>query len=224
MMFPDADTPPRPAMTLRDLQSAYPMVNIGQALNLLPSHRFVYVTNPKAGCSSSKLMLQRLHLGQPDYEPTVRGIHDLSILPLPRDLGWPSVMAMIGGAAFIATFVRDPVCRAVSAYADKIQGTPEDKGFDAFLDMVEAQGPADADPHWRAQHINIMMGSIRYDMIGRVESFASDWARIIAAADLPSMDVPHSNHTGSQQALNIRPDQIARLRRIYAEDIEAFGY
>ena len=211
-------------MTPRDLQAAYPTVNLGQAVNPLPDFNFVYITNPKAGCSSAKLMLQRLHLGQPEYQPDVRAIHDLPVLPRPRDFGWTRMMQMLSGAAYVATFVRDPVRRAVSAYVDKIQGTPQDAGFDAFLDLIESQPPAEADQHWRPQHINIMHSAITYNRIGRVERFAEDWALIAQEAGLPPLPPMQSNRTGSWGQIQLRADQTARLRRIYADDIAAFGY
>lgn len=227
-------------MAIDDIKRLYPTVNIGQVLNILPERNAIFITNPKAGCSTVKLMLFKAHTGDLELDP--KSVHEIHPLPLPRDIGWPKVDAMLSGGAYLFTFVRDPVARAVSAYADKIVrqrfrfahmvqrtlGRAEDPddlvSFGDFVTALELQRPEDMDPHWRPQHINVMHGAIAYNRVGRLENFDADWSSIRAETGIPDVPMVHRNRRAARIEVSATDAEAARLREIYREDCALFGY
>lgn len=226
-------------MNIDELTASYPSVNIGQVLNILPKYDTVFITNPKAGCSSIKLMLFKAHTG--DYTLDPPNVHAERILPRPSSVGWDRVASMLSGGAYRFTFVRHPIKRAISAYNDKIisqrfahagkvqralgrQENPnEPVSLDDFVAALEAQPVEEMDPHWRPQHINIMHSSIEYDFIGRLESFDRDIARVKADAGLPDVPLVHRNKRAKAGSEAPR-DIVRRLEKVYKRDFEVFGY
>ena len=99
--------------------------------------------------------------------------------------------------------------------------------LDDFVIAIERQDPvSEMNPHWRPQHINVMTSLIRYDHIGRIETFAADLEIIRKAADLPAVPVEARNVAEVRRVdiLADRPDLEERVRAIYAGDFEIFGY
>lgn len=211
----------------------------------LPDHGCVYVKNAKAGTSTVLLWLHRIHTGDHGFTPE-GNIHGEHRLPLPAEVGYAKVARMLAGEAFRFTFVRDPIRRVESAYLDKIVwarhdrrwrrtrlqhllGLPEDPAqvptFDEFVAALEAEEPLEMDPHWRPQHLNLMHPLVTYDLIGRVETFADDLARVREAVGLPAVPVEAQNASGRRAGLfDGRPDLLRRVQEIYARDFELYGY
>lgn len=206
----------------------------------VPDLGLIYVKNPKAGCSTVLLWLDRLHTGDLDFTPS--NVHVEHRLPRPAELGWPTVSAMLGGAAYRFSFVRDPLRRFESAYRDKVAragrwrtevqqvlGLPHDAEvtFEQFVTAVEVQDPLQMNPHWRPQHLNLMLPVVEYDHIGRIETFDADLARIRDEAGL--VDAPVQTRNSSRRGHRAsgydgRSDLVRRVRDVYAADFEAFGY
>jgi hypothetical protein len=232
-----------PGPTRRNLKKFFPGDRrLNYHLFPVPEHRLLYIKNPKAGCSTILVWLDRLHTGEHDFAPG--NVHVEHRLPRPREIGWPAVSAMLGGAAYRFSFVRDPLRRFESAYRDKVAspgrwrlevqevlGMPADPAaevsFDQFLAAAELQEPVAMNPHWRPQHINLMHPVVKYDHVGRLETFDADLARIREEAGLP--DVPHqvrnaSRRSGGDSVYDGRPDWVRRVRQIYASDFEIYGY
>jgi hypothetical protein len=229
-------------ITLDDLEQYFPRRRLAARLMPLPEYRCIYVKNAKAGTSSTVLWLHRIHTG--DHEFTVRNIHVKHELPRPEDLGWNAVTAMLSGEAFRFTFVRDPIPRVESAYVDKIVRLPNDRfrnkirrvlelpkdhdqelTFDQFVAALETQKPIRMDPHWRPQHLNVMHPLIEYDLVGRLETFSADLARVREAVGFPDVPVPMRNRTKREGSLfDGRPDLLRKVRDIYATDLELYGY
>lgn len=233
-----ADGPDR-----RDLKRYFPgKRRLNYHLFPLPDLGLFYVKNPKAGCSTIVLWLDRLHTGDHAFLPD--NIHTDHRLPRPRDVGWDTMAAMLGGDAFRFSFVRDPLRRFESAYRDKVtvagrwrdevretlgrSGEPDGEvTFEEFLTAVEQQDPVtQMDPHWRPQHVNLMHPVLQYDHIGHLETIDADLARIRELLGLP--DVPlaarNVNPRSGGSVYDGRPDLVRRVQALYATDFELYGY
>ncbi|KAA1426298.1 sulfotransferase family protein [Nocardioides antri] len=237
----DAD-PGRPAVTWREMLTYFPHRVLGNHVHALPDHGIVYVKNPKAGCSTVLLWLDRLHTGEHDFSPG--NVHTDNRLPKVPDVGRRRIARMISGDAYRFSFVRDPLRRFQSAYLDKIVSSkrwrtqiqtalgqepdPERAvSLDEFVTGIERQDPiGEMDPHWRPQHVNLMMPLVSYDHIGRIETFDADLEIIRKAADLPPVPIEVRNvaKKSTDSILADRPDLEERVRAIYAQDFEIFGY
>jgi hypothetical protein len=223
------------------LQGYFPHRRIGTYLRPLPEHDLIYVKNPKAGCSTILVWLDRLHTGDHEFEFT--NVHKEHRLPKLRDVGRRRVQQMLSGSAYRVSFVRNPLRRFESVYWDKMVHDPHWRhnipkrlgldpdtaiSFEQFLAAVEQQDPVGGmDPHWRPQHVNLMHPLVTYDCIGRLESFEADLERIREEAGLPQVPLPLRNtsrHAKTDSVYDGRPDLVRRVERIYATDFELFGY
>lgn len=232
----------RPTVTWREMRAYFPHRVLANHVHALPERGIVYVKNPKAGCSTVLLWLDRLHTGEHDFSPG--NVHTENRLPTVQEVGRRRIARMLSGEGYRFTFVREPMRRFESAYLDKIANSQrwrpqiqsalgEDPdpartvSLDDFVAGIERQDPVgEMDPHWRPQHVNLMMPLVSYDHIGRIETFDTDLEIIRKAADLPHVPVEVRNvaKRPSGSILADRPDLEERVRAIYAEDFEIFGY
>lgn len=111
----------------------------------------------------------------------------------------------------------------------RVLGLPEDRNsppsFDQFIDAIERQDPIRLDQHWWPQHLNLMHPLVEYDVVGRLENFEADRRRIEQMAGLPLVPVQARNTAKRDGSLfDGRPDLLNRVRDIYAQDFELFGY
>jgi hypothetical protein len=232
----------KPPVTWRAMREYFPHRVLANHVHALPELGIVYVKNPKAGCSTVLLWLDRMHTGEHDFSPG--NVHTDNRLPDPRDVGRRRVSQMLSGEGYRFTFVRDPLRRFQSAYVDKLVNSkrwrtqiqealgqePDEEravSLDDFVAGIEAQdAKSEMDPHWRPQHVNVMSDLIDYDHVGRIETFDADLAIIQKAADLPPVPVEVRNVAKRPSAgiLDDRPDLEERVRAIYARDFEIFGY
>lgn len=234
------------ALTKKQLSAIMP-TNLARQINICPSAKIVYITNQKAACSTIKLFLQRIELNDPAH--TTDKIHQDRTLPRPREFGWDNVCEWLSGGAFVFTFVRHPIERALSAYRDKFIGPGERREryrmelqrrlglkedphwpptLDQFLDGLEISDPVEMDPHWRPQYINTLRPVLSYDFIGKVENFDADLELLkkqVYADDIPIV-VCNSSAQRNQRgdSISVVNYQKQRLENIYAKDFEYFGY
>jgi hypothetical protein len=105
--------------------------------------------------------------------------------------------------------------------------------FDAFLDYIEHSLSVDrsrTDTHWRPQVDTIGYGSVPYDLIGRMETYNADLTKAFRTAGIenyPPKDVLEHRFnpsTGKQKDVELTAAQRSRIRDIYKDDYEAFGY
>lgn len=230
-------------LTREALEGYYGNAGFARRLQPLPEYRCIYVQNAKAGCTTILLWLHRVRTG--DYTASPARLHRDHALPRVEDLGWDAVTGMLSGDAFRFSFVRDPIRRVESAYLDKILrhrrfrgrprllrvlGLPEDPDqdvtLDQFVDALEMQEPIQMDQHWRPQHLNLMHGLVDYDLIGRLETFDADIARIREATGIPEAPIEARNPTTRSEGsmFDSRPDLLRRVRDVYARDFELYGY
>lgn len=172
---------------------------VNQGLSARP---FVYMKNHKAACSTVVATLLRQTGSHP--ETAISDLDAATIHNPPKRLiasgrkGLTvdrAVQALGSGAVFKFTFVRDPVSRTISAFADKIVGggrqktrllrylgrpAGDDITLSEFLDIIAHDaGAMDLDRHWRPQWKEISYDQIAYDFIGRVENLTGDLSHVV---------------------------------------------
>lgn len=223
-------------LDVKDLNDSNPHIRLRRALNICPRYNVIYITNQKCGCTTFKLLLMRAETGDWDLDPSNIHKEKGRLLPRIRDIGRTEVSRMLGGGAMTFSFVRNPVSRFLSVYREKIVGKRpqfnkvvsalgrDEISVDGFLDFLDRQDPLTMDPHWRPQHINLMMDSIDYTFIGKLENFDEDHAKLCEITGLPGSVVAHRNNRSKSPAPDLTADQVKRVERIYAGDFEAFGY
>lgn len=239
-------TPATPAgvVSWPKMRRYFPGHRLGTSLRPLPQHDLIYVKNPKAGCSTILVWLDRLHTGDDDFE--FSNIHKEHRLPRLREVGRSVVERMLSGAAYRFSFVRNPLSRFESVYWDKmvdkrlhwrpnitaalgLDVEPDTVvSFEQFLTAVEQQDPvSEMDPHWRPQHVNLMHPLVKYNRVGRLENFEADLEAIREEAGLPRIPLPIRNvscRTSGASVYEGRPDLVRRVEQVYAEDFELYDY
>ncbi len=208
----------------------------------LPEQRVVYVKNPKAGCSTVTLWLDRIHTGELDHE--FGNVHREHRLPRFRDQDRATVLAMLSGEAYRFSFVRHPARRFESAYWDKIVDSPKSRAlipdqlgidvepdttvpFEQFLEIVEQQEPVSGmNAHWRPQHLNLLHPIVSYDRVGRLESFDADLRLVSEESGMPWVPYAVRNPATSKRpsVYDGRPDLRDRVETLFAQDMELYGY
>ena len=205
-------------------------------------HGFIYLNNPKVGCSTVKSALGQAILGQ-DATPK-KGIHRLAGSPFTSK---PDDAAAVE-RAYIFTFVRNPFQRLVSAYLNKVSGAGRSEwqvfakrhgvptqtpiSFDGFVEVLSSVPPELHDPHWRPQHLNTLYPFVKPNLLGDLESLDQLLPEVMAhlfpdQAVLPANKSARSHQTAARQTWPSHltdPATLARVLAIYAGDFDAFGY
>lgn len=213
-------------------------------MHISRTFNYVYVANPKAACSTLKLILSKAETNDPDFTP--ESLHHRKHLPLltPNKLKKREQAALFDGSYYLFSFVRHPFKRALSAYTDKILGNRKQKreileamgkaeeklsypiSFDDFVAVISDQDPATLNPHWRPQHLNLAIDLIAYDFIGHLENFNADLAQVRAQLKLPDFGIPHKNRKSHKASATqvISPETRLKLGALYADDLQSFSY
>lgn len=146
---------------------------------------------------------------------------------------------------FKFTVVRNPYSRLVSAFLQKIEanlpqtvhvrkqlGFTKDKpiSFEQFVGYLE-NGGIYQDPHWAPQTLLLPQDRSLVDYIGRVESLTEDMNHIIKQIHpskpfqgLCSYVSHQTNATEKLKKFYSTQDIINRIRTLYRQDFEMFGY
>lgn len=240
-MSPSDD--PSDSLTWPAVERFYHGTRANRHLIALPEHSLLYVKNPKAGSSTLMVWLDRVHTG--DLDSPLEHMHRDNRLPTTAEVGRGKVLAMLAGRAFRFSFVRHPVRRLESVYwakmfrdrafrrrvADGLGISPDHTvhvSFEEFLEAVERQDPlTEMDRHWRPQHLNLLHPLVTLDHVGRLETFEQDLARITEAVGLDPVPVESRNvspRTSRESVYAGRPDLVSRVERLYATDMELYGY
>ena len=225
-------------------------------LNVLPRHNLIYIGVPKAASTRIRRTLARIdgrfmRSLKPNRRSMYRGPcgpRNITIDTLFRLATNPDVLRF--------SFVRNPYARVVSCWADKFAGKPLVRGdvfIDAYLAIrheIDADLPAGEDRtlsfaefaafaaatakarhdiHMQAQDDILSMPGIELDMIGKVETFDADFARV-----LDHLDASEDIRREAAVALNeshhndwptyYTPDLAHRIYRAYECDFNRFGY
>jgi hypothetical protein len=170
------------------------------AINISLKNRYVYIETPKVGCSTIKDTLQRMELDYPDLRRSdFEMIHDRRFSPLLQPAQtWGLDRLLNNEAFFVFCFVRNPYTRLLSAYLDKIvKGLPPKSNilvamgdqpgnlnrtisFEEFVDAVCGQTFDEMQYHWKPQYDQTLQEHIKYDFIGRMETFEEDCSHVLS--------------------------------------------
>ncbi|RLA01297.1 MAG: hypothetical protein DRQ45_06180 [Gammaproteobacteria bacterium] len=231
-------------MKYQDIRERLGAQRFRNVMHVSRKFNYVYVANPKAACSTLKLILSRAENDDPAFIP--ESLHHRKYLPLltPNKLTRQEQAALFDGTYYRFSFVRHPFKRALSAYTDKILGNKRQKreileamgradetlsypvSFDDFVTVIAEQDPATLNPHWRPQHLNLVTDLISYDFIGRLENLDADMAKVRTQLKLPDYGIPHKNRKSHKTTDTPAISSATRrqLETLYAEDLGAFSY
>lgn len=221
--------PPRIAQTICDSRCA-----------VSGSARFVYFRIPKAANSTVVATLHHAQTGQSpgswrEMEYAKKGFRR------PSTFSRRSIEDIFRNY-FKFTIVRNPYSRLVSAFLDKIadgscprpimefagKSSPEDVGFDDFLDYLEFGGGIGADPHWARQTDLIFVPLDELDFIGRFENLNTDLEHVLKRLFPQAQGfvdwVPHATGADSKIKSVINRDNAERVAKLYRADFELLGY
>jgi len=203
---------------LRKALKLMPASDIDYSINISPRYRYVYVDNPKTGCSSLKSAMVEMESrdteAEVDYYDS-RIIHNRGKSPLRRitelPLGAPFGYLYMSGYKFV-TFVRNPYTRLLSCYRDKIlnneplkatvlgllgeSGQPIETPltFEDFVRAIFQQSDYEMNSHWRPQTAQICYGILEYTYIGRFEQYEDDFSELFAQLGIPADKTPSARH------------------------------
>lgn len=208
------------------------------ALRENTAHGFIYLNNPKVGCSTIKGTLWTGVRGHPPKGP----VHQVEGSPFANVLPEPAVAQR----AFVFTFVRNPFQRVVSAYLNKVearqdsvwQGFASKRGldpqakvsFDQFVEVICSHPPEENDPHWRPQHFNALYPLVTPNLVADLDSLDVLLPQILTrlfGTAAPVMAQRRSHNTAARASWRsyfADAGTWARARRFYEGDCAAFGY
>ena len=212
-------------------------------------HGYMYAAVGKAANSTVKHHLYELEYSGTRFK--TKSLHDRQSSPLLSPYQLPNEMLaeVLQSQRFVRfTVVRNPYSRILSCYLDRIvpansqpyrqlitvlgRQAGESVSFDEFVRAICAQRPFDQNNHWRLQVAEVCFNEIRYDEVGKQETFAQDMARIWRriAHGKPIPDFAAENKAPSITSAERRlaefytADLIDLIRTAYAADFDTFGY
>ena len=225
-------------------------------IDVLPQARIIYVCVPKCASSRIKKTLSALigrhiELSEEAYERKLSGLKN------PKRAGLPTFWRLATDpSALRFSFVRNPYARLVSLWAHQFRNNPLVPGqssinsylawresvdpslpkgaasrisFRQFVHFVTATANERIDAHWAPQTCIIDMPGIRLDFVGKVESFADDFAPVLdhvgASAALRRQSVLPFNVSDHDSWSSYYTDELAKVvYRTYERDFDRFQY
>jgi hypothetical protein len=225
-------------------------------LNVLPAHKLLYVAVPKAASTRIRRTLAQAG-GRYVMSLKPSRWFKYSGPPGPRSMTKRSFHRLATGPDTLRfSFVRNPYARAVSCWADKFRNKPLVPGdpfadvylarrhaidaalpagpnctlsFADFITFIAAVARRRCDIHFQVQDDILSMPGIRLDFIGKVETFAQDFARVLdylrasdalrRAATATINESPHD-----PWARYYTPELADRLYAAYECDFDRFAY
>jgi hypothetical protein len=219
-------------------------------IDVLPRHRLIYVSVPKAASTTVRSILSELQTSSKPPAEQVLHKRRCSGLLSPSLAGLTVFHEMASSADTLRfTFVRNPYARLVSAWSNKIAGKPLRPGdpyidlyldrkpevrqsqpvqslsFAGFVHFVRESIDESVDPHWDRQTARTSVPGIDLDLIGRVETFEKDFATVLQHARKSSIKLPRLNRSGSSNWQRYYSAELADIvYRLYEQDFDAFRY
>jgi hypothetical protein len=224
------------------------------AIYISPRYKYVYVDNPKTGCSSLKsalveLEVRNLRTDIDCYDWRVLHNRDLSPMQQLTDLHTLKPLSYLieNGYQFIS-FVRNPYSRLLSGYRDKIRKPHYKKEllrlmghpakdlertvtFEEFVLAIVKQHDYAMNPHWRPQTSQILYDFIEFSFLGRFEQYQENFLALFQHLGIPSSEIPSPRnlnwtHTSPNSILSefYTPKLQDLVYRRYQKDFENFGY
>ncbi|MGV3731600.1 MAG: sulfotransferase family 2 domain-containing protein [Sphingopyxis sp.] len=199
-------------------------------------HRFIFVAIPKTGTHSVRQAL-RMHMGDGDMEQARLFVEKSFPIPEIARMGhghisFAEIRPFLGEDQFTNyfkfAFVRNPFDRFVSycAFATSREGS-----FERDPQRVMRHFLFIAPPHqhiiFRPQHLFLTDrdGRLLADMLGKVEEMQPSYDAICARIGIPSTPLDHANRSRRSNYRDYYdPELIDGVAKIYARDLELFGY
>ncbi|MDF9392303.1 MULTISPECIES: sulfotransferase family protein [Methylococcus] len=233
----------------RNALRAIPLTDFIFGVYVSRRYRYVYIDNPKTGCTSLKSAMAELELrgSESNLDPLNPEVIHYDASPLKSFAPIfpnPTLSSLAAQGYRFVTFVRNPYQRLLSCYLNKFDSNatmdnpqarrmPHGTAPGDFLEFIEAvvgQTDQEMDPHWRSQTINIHFGRITYTHIGRFENYALDYKATFEKLGIPHTDIPQLRHLNKTKAGRSRlrefydeKSQEAVYAR-YRDDFSNFGY
>lgn len=231
----------RAQMDVRDIERSF---------HIMPDLGIVYLSIPKAACTTLKLTFHKLY-GVETEGLGFHDIHDASKQPWQHisEFGLARLAGMIeDGSLRPVTFVRDPFSRALSVYRNQFEfpmrgwrkarriklrsqllDDPMRRlSFAEFLDAVARQKSRWMNEHWRPQTELMMSQDISYSFVGHQENLEGDLLALggLVGRDFSLSGIHSMNRSGAGDALAryYTPETADMVRHIYAADFRILGY
>ena len=228
-------------------------------IDVLPQHGLIYLWVPKSASTTIRSVLSSLEVRTPPGPPLeLLNSRRCSGIRSPRQAGFSVFYRLAKSAeALRFTFVRNPYARLLSAWSDRFQGRQLIEGkpsinayrahraaispllpdgpdqtlsFPQFVEFATATVGQRIDIHWQLQDDFATVPGLPLNLIGKVESFQTDFARVLdhigvtnqARARYLQLAVNPSSHQAWQDYYT---DALAaRVYRAYERDFDKFGY
>ena len=222
----------------------YPYGAANYLINVSNKHRYIYFETPKVACSTIKRTLQSFEVDN-DVDKLAKDVHDKAKSPLLSPMSLANPISRHIKTHFTFGFVRNPYSRLLSCYLDKIAGSEyernirlpkigldpsDDISFSDFLRAVKTYPVGEWDIHWMPQTILLAHDKIDLDFIGRQETFAPDFNKVLAFLNKEerSTEIINTNwhSVGANKKLEQYLTKEARelISEIYYDDFKAYGY
>ena len=231
----------------------YEPATVDYLTHISDERRYFYFSNPKVCSTTILAVLQSAETGQ-DVPAKIETVHDRAKSPLKNISTTAELMYQLFETPryFRFTYVRNPYTRVLSAYLHKVVGEPwaraefmpqlglypaKEIGFAEFLRAVRDQADIARDIHWRTQAGLIQPRLVKYDFIGRFESFAASFESVIERCNAMtqkaairfldqeySMAAAHATDASAKLKHYLGPEERDLIGLIYADDFNTFGY
>jgi hypothetical protein len=199
-------------------------------------YKFIYFPIPKSGCSSVKKMLSEI-MGIPgDSNAKEHGAWYYHYRKFPFVLKGQISKEFVEYFKF--SFVRNPYDRLVSCYVQWVKnglnpsldpygvfysGMP----FKEFVKEVCKIPDSIAEGHFRSQYSYLIDRKGRFlpDFVGKIENFENDFLFVSNRANLPSVEIAHSNKTNHENYRRFYDEEtVLWVKERYKNDICKFEY
>jgi hypothetical protein len=225
-------------------------------IDVLPQQRILYLAIPKCASTTIRTALAAMVGRVPSRAEHVH-LRRHSVLQSPKQVGASTFHRLVKDeSALRFSFVRNPYDRLVSAWADKFQDKPlgandaiiaaylrrrealglalpknadQSLSFADFVHFVAATAEDPIDVHWQSQDELLDLPGVSFDFIGRLESFAQDFTRVIAHAGADQALVVAANLHLNKSRRHERRDYYTsaladQVYRIYERDFDRLAY
>lgn len=217
------------------------------SINISLRNKYIYVETPKVGCSTIKKMLIQGEYGKKINFTDPAYIHLREFSPLLNIKQVDNFSEFVKrGDMFKFCFVRNPYTRILSAYLDRIKSNKPKKrqiiiqnanrylsgeglSFSEFVDAIVEQPIMYMDIHWRVQYYQTFQEGIKYDFIGKFETFKKDLGYAIEKTGIDFQKFyeevrPHATNAEEYIQKYYVPELAKKIYNKYRIDFEYFGY
>lgn len=211
-------------------------LDLRHALRFIPGQKVGYVLNPKAGSSTAMASLWALRDKASGVE-TYTGEPHAPENPFLKPHQLQGHLSELANAEWFS-IARNPFSRILSAYLDKVAArrdpgvwhlfstryqVNEPPKFIDFLHMLAADDPASLDQHFRPQWLNMHIGRMPIQMVGRLEDMddVSGW---LAERGVPMKTTNRHATKANDSAEMFGSDERRIALTLYGKDLDLFGY